>query len=103
MGTKAKNDFAPNVRRAIYDGMLLAAKRKGQTLTEMAADWVDKDWQGALNALAKFAPRETTIKGKIDVQHHLPDSNTSKAWLEQQMQAIEGEVVREALEDKSED
>lgn len=102
MGTKAKHDYSPRMRRALFDGLVLAAERKGKTLTEVAADWWEEDWKKAAEVFTKFMPKENHIKGQIDHNLHLEDSETSKRWIEQQMGEIEQGITIDADEEQEE-
>lgn len=59
------HEYAPNMRRAFYEGLVRHARDKGMTLTEMCATWWEEDWKAAAAAFAKFLPRE--VKGDMRV------------------------------------
>lgn len=64
-----KHDYAPNMRRALYEGLMKAAKEKKLTLTEYCQLWWEEDWKAAINAMAKFAPKENKVTGKVQHEH----------------------------------
>ena len=96
MPKAVKHEYAANLRRAFYDGMLEAAKSQGLTLTEYCRDWWLEDRKGAVEAMAKFTPREATIRGTMEhsgtVKHLHEEAEATKAWLEQVMAEDQGEV-----------
>ena len=75
-------EYAPSMRRALYEGLLEAAKAKDLTLTEYCQTWWDDDWKAALNAMSKFMPREQQISGKIDHNHNIGQLSQTVAFIE---------------------
>jgi len=69
MGAKAKGDYAPTMRRALFQGLRIAAIKQGLTLPEMTALWWEEDWKKAADVMTKFLPREHTIAGKVKHEH----------------------------------
>lgn len=60
------HDISPRIRRAAFQGMLLAAKRKNLTLSEWFAElFTDKPIE-ALSLLGKFLPAESRISATIN-------------------------------------
>lgn len=70
MGQKAKHDYSPRVRRALFEGLLAAAKAKDMTLSEYCQHWWEEDWKAAGSLLTKFLPKEHNIKGRVNHEHH---------------------------------
>lgn len=64
-----KHDYSANMRRALYEGLIAAAKEKDMTLTEYCTAWWHEDWKAAANTMAKFAPRETKVTGSVKHDH----------------------------------
>lgn len=99
MGTKVKHQYAPTMRKALYEGLLKAAKDQGMTLSDYCATWWKEDWKGAARALAGFTPKEveSTVTGKVshDHQHH-----HTHAGMDHTMQFIDSVLGTEAEETK---
>ena len=97
MPKAVKHEYAANLRRAFYEGLLEAAKLKDQTLTEYCRDWWIDDRKGAVEAMAKFTPREATVRGTVEhsgtVKHLHEEAEITKAWLEQVMADDQGEPL----------
>lgn len=70
--TKRGVEYSANMRRALYEGMLEAAKKKGMGLTEYCAYLWDDDWKAAMNAFAKFQVKEHTgnVQHNHNHEHH---------------------------------
>lgn len=69
MGTKARYDYTPQLRRAMFDGLRQMARDEGKTLTEVCAGWWREDWKKAADVLSKIAPRE--LKAETHDHKHL--------------------------------
>jgi len=67
MTKEVKHEYSANLRRAFYEGLLAAAKEQGKTLTEYCTQWWIEDRKGALDAMAKFSPKE--LKGEVTHDH----------------------------------
>lgn len=80
---KVVHSYAAPMRRALWDGMLLAAKRQSMTLTEYCAFLWEDDWQAAANLFAKMMPREVAVEGRMEHEH------THKITLTQTLEFIE--------------
>jgi len=65
MAKAVKHEYSANMRRAMYDSLLQAAKNKNMTLTQYCTQWWEEDWRAALRAFAMFLPRESKIEGEI--------------------------------------
>ncbi len=55
---KAKHDIAPKIRDAFWNGLVETAERRGQTLSETMADFIEKDPTGMFNACSRYLPKE---------------------------------------------
>jgi len=84
MGAKAKHDFSPMLRRNFIEALKEHARNKGKTIAQVMEGWIEEDWKAVLNAMSKFAPRETKVTGNVSHKHehtHEQLSDTS-AWIE---------------------
>jgi hypothetical protein len=63
---KGKYDIAPVMRAAFLAAIKLVERREGKTLAELMADWLEKDPIAMLNAMSKFAVRETCVQAAHD-------------------------------------
>lgn len=64
-----KHDYSANMRRALYEGLVKAAKAQNKTLTEFCQGWWEDDWKAAATAMAKFAPKENKVTGSVKHEH----------------------------------
>lgn len=83
---KAKNDISPMMRHAFAKGIGIVARKKGLTIPELVATWIDEDWKAVVNAMGKFAVREKQVSGNVNHDHthehtHRSVSETDK-WIE---------------------
>lgn len=62
-------DIAPKMRNALYSGFIKAARNRGMTLSDFAAQMWEDDWKAAATVLGKFLPREQQVTGKVTHDH----------------------------------
>ena len=100
-GKTVKHEYSANMRRALYEGLVEAAKEQGMTLTEYCQQWWNDDWKAAINAMAKFMPRENQVSGKVEHDHkhehtHV-DVSQVDGWLAQFATGSEDSDTQETL------
>lgn len=66
---RASHDVSPRMRKAFFEGFILAAQRNGGTTAEYCQKLWEEDWKKAAELLTKFLPRENVVKGKVEHEH----------------------------------
>lgn len=98
MGMKKKYDYSPQMRRAMYEGLLKAAKQQGMTLSTYCQTMWEEDWRAAGQLFARFLPKELTLDAEINVEHttvkEAMDFTAIRQKRERYLEPIEGEVIR---------
>lgn len=70
MGRKAKHDIAPVVRSAFLRGFEKYCEEKGITRSDAMMQLIkDEGLLPVLNAVSKYAVRESEVRGSVDHNH----------------------------------
>ena len=79
-GTKVArgSNISPHMRSAFFEGFKIAARKRGLTLPEYAAELWEEDWKAAAMALGKFLPRDNHVSGSVTVNHQVTSEPVSE-------------------------
>ena len=69
MGLKAKQDYMPQLRRAMWDGLMRECRRRGLLPGEIMQELAKDDIVKLLELMLKAAPREAHVSGKVQHSH----------------------------------
>jgi hypothetical protein len=94
-------DYRPRMQRALFQGLVKDARRKGLTLSEYFAEKWAEDWKAAAGILIKFFPTNVNIKGHIEHLHSAGQLSQTLEFLEISLGTGEGETFEELGEIRS--
>jgi predicted oxidoreductase len=99
MSRRGKHDIAPIIRNGWMEGVTIVARRRGMTVPELFAEWIEADPIAVLNAVARYTVREKSVSGKVEHEHrhtHEPISDTA-GWIEGVLGEIEEGKITKSL------
>ena len=76
---KAKHDIAPLMRNAFEKGIGIVARRRGITIPELMASWIEEDWKAVLAAMKGFTVREKSVSGEVEHNHEHKHKHTFRS------------------------
>jgi hypothetical protein len=94
---KGKPDIAPAMRAAFLAAIKLVEQREGKTLAELMADWLEKDPIAMLNAMSKFAERETCVQAAHDHALTPASFSATREFLESVVDQDSGQAPSNAI------
>ena len=102
MSRKAKHDIAPAMRANFMKALQIYRKRHNKTLPEALADWLEEKPIEVINAMSKFAVKESRVEAKVDHQHkHTHESVSETAeWLTDMLRTSEKGKTKESSESR---
>jgi hypothetical protein len=94
---KGKYDIAPAMRAAFLAAIKEVEQREGKTLAELMADWLEKDPIAMLNAMSKFAERETCVQAAHDHALTPASCRATREFLESAVDQDSGQALSQAI------
>ncbi len=98
---KGKPDIAPVMRASFLAALKILKERKGKTLPELMADWLEKDPIAMLNAISKFLPREKRIRAAPDHTFTTTSLTATREFVASVLNQQSVETPSKAIHDRS--